>query len=670
MAPGRRTGLAGIACLSLLAALPAAAHAEVTAPYSQAGSEAVAPGVVARWGNAASDLGPEIVKIAEIDPSRDGIRFRTSLPHDLVNGRETTTSQALRYSGEEHLVVAAINGPVFASYPGTHYSARGLNVQDGELTSANPRTVGMLTAFAVDDAGRARIGTPTLTVTVTLPDGQVGSVDRVNSGRMPGETVLFTPRFDSHTWTGADGDEYVIDGAALPLSVSGTWVGTVSAVRPALGDAPIGPGQLVLSTSGEKAALYAGLSVGDTLTMDIGIDHGWAGTVQAIGAKQIIVRDGVVDIRPYDLDDVAIAHPRSAIGVTADGRVLMVAVEGRSLASAGLRLEELAQLMISLGAVDALNMDGGGSTTLAVRQPGDFEVSVVNTLSGGGTTPVGTERTVSNTLQVVSSFPTGPLSDLVVGPPTTTLAVGQSQQFTVRGHDSHYNGVAPGPVAWQVSGGAAIDTNGLLVGQALGSYTVTARSDGHEASAALSVIVPPPPTVPAGLTATPAAGRAVNLAWEASTAPIPGTITYRLVRDGKAIGTQQASLTFTDHPKAGSHSYQVRAINAVGTRSALSPPIVAVAYDSVPPPTVPTSVTVTTAPAGAVNVAWGASSAAVPGQVTYRVFRDGKAVGAQTSSLTYTDQPTIGTHSYQVRAIDATGVRSALSTAISVTTSP
>ncbi|GIV61526.1 MAG: hypothetical protein KatS3mg044_0392 [Rhodothermaceae bacterium] len=60
-------------------------------------------------------------------------------------------------------------------------------------------------------------------------------------------------------------------------------------------------------------------------------------------------------------------HPRTAVGRTAEGDLLILVVDGRQLESRGVNLEELARLMHSLGAVDAINLDGGGSVSLVVR---------------------------------------------------------------------------------------------------------------------------------------------------------------------------------------------------------------------------------------------------------------------------------------------------------------
>ena len=87
-------------------------------------------------------------------------------------------------------------------------------------------------------------------------------------------------------------------------------------------------------------------------------------------------------------------HPRTAVGVDHDtGQVLMLVVDGRSKTSSGYTMLELANLMIDLGADEALNLDGGGSSTMVATPPGGVS-TVLNTPSDKA------ERRVANALQV------------------------------------------------------------------------------------------------------------------------------------------------------------------------------------------------------------------------------------------------------------------------------
>ena len=96
---------------------------------------------------------------------------------------------------------------------------------------------------------------------------------------------------------------------------------------------------------------------------------------EAVGAGPVLLRDGLAVVTAdaeafFGTAIPARRQPRSAVGVGPGGRVWLVVVDGRQPASRGVTLGELALLMRDLGAVDALNLDGGGSSTLAVRVGG------------------------------------------------------------------------------------------------------------------------------------------------------------------------------------------------------------------------------------------------------------------------------------------------------------
>ena len=90
-----------------------------------------------------------------------------------------------------------------------------------------------------------------------------------------------------------------------------------------------------------------------------------------IGGGPTLVKNGKVDVT-YDQEIMwgsgvgTTPDPRTAVGYTSDKHVIILVADGRIAASAGLSLNELAQVMINLGCVEALNLDGGGSTQMAV----------------------------------------------------------------------------------------------------------------------------------------------------------------------------------------------------------------------------------------------------------------------------------------------------------------
>ncbi len=134
------------------------------------------------------------------------------------------------------------------------------------------------------------------------------------------------------------------------------------------------------------------------------IDEGasWPDVDLAVAGYPSLVSEGVASIEPSDDSSFqASTHPRTAVGVTADGTLLMVAVDGRTAMGAGATIPELAALMVELGAVDAVNLDGGGSTTLWVE--GAWLGGVVNHPSDDGQPGHAGSRAVSDGLYVLPS---------------------------------------------------------------------------------------------------------------------------------------------------------------------------------------------------------------------------------------------------------------------------
>jgi hypothetical protein len=152
---------------------------------------------------------------------------------------------------------------------------------------------------------------------------------------------------------------------------------------------PLSPGTAVLVARGKAAEkLLAEAPLGTTLTIRFWFQPGWDAVNDAIGGGPVLVRNGapVFDANEaFTSSQLAPRHPRSAVGQTADGRILLVAVDGRqSEYSIGMTNFQLAQAMLRLGAVKAMALDGGGSTTMA------FDGKVLNRPSEGRERPVST----------------------------------------------------------------------------------------------------------------------------------------------------------------------------------------------------------------------------------------------------------------------------------------
>ena len=153
-------------------------------------------------------------------------------------------------------------------------------------------------------------------------------------------------------------------------------------------------GFVLSATGARKAELSSMVAIGnDGIVIlgayaDTGIDPKSTGKIAFIDTEDIVggvpqlIKNGKVDItweqEKTTKSFVKTRHPRTAVAMLKDGRFLMVTVDGRSESSGGISLADLANLLLELGATDAMNLDGGGSTTMylngkVVNHPSDKE---------------------------------------------------------------------------------------------------------------------------------------------------------------------------------------------------------------------------------------------------------------------------------------------------------
>ena len=202
----------------------------------------------------------------------------------------------------------------------------------------------------------------------------------------------------------------------------------------------------------------------------------------AIGGAVALVQNGVVPPAiHYDSpsDEVDVAG-RPAVGFKDGGKTMLLAiVDGRQTDVKGLDANGMAQFMKSLGADDALLFDGGGSTEMVARNPGDSGVSVLNTPSDGA------ERPVPNGIGLFAASGDGTAHKLVVSPTGDDARVfpGLHRTFTAKPIDD-----ADAPVAASVSWSGASDGRLAAPADASGSLTVTAKAGGATTDTSVRVL--------------------------------------------------------------------------------------------------------------------------------------------------------------------------------------
>jgi exopolysaccharide biosynthesis protein len=518
--------LAAILAATLGIAVPAQARAAgkvgsaaVVVGFTPETTEQIAGSVTHQVGRIQTDsAGGQEVHVVTARAGDPTLRFQASLATGEVVGRATVTAQARAVSTDGNRVIAAVNGDVWGGYASpTQDAPNGIHVQDGELMVASTDT---RSAFVVDASGRSTVGPAQVTLSVTGMDMVPYPVDRLNQLRRAGEVVAYTSRFGSLTPQEGSGIEVVLGGLPGPLTLNGSFPLSVMEVREA-GSQPIAPGQVVLN--GPTGTYLDAMTPGSLVTFTTAITPGLEGTRQLVTGRENILTNGVVDIRPRPAMADQL-HPRSAIGVTAAGDVVVVTVDGRQTPySTGVDLDELAQIMSSQGVVNAINLDGGGSTAIDVREPGDVEATLQNRPSDGR------ERAVANALLLVSTTPTGPPAQLFVRPPSATLYVGEKVAFEAKATDASFNGIplSSSSVSWSSAGGAGTLTpDGTYAATAPGADTITASAIGLTAQLAVTV---QPDTVAPVIGGTPVSRLTAQTTLTAKAVPL--TVTWPAATD-------------------------------------------------------------------------------------------------------------------------------------------
>lgn len=335
----------------------------------------VAPGIDLIQETSTDPESPLAVHCIRVNLKSAGVRVRAELARDVVmtdepdKGREPVGQQARRLGA-----AAAVNADFF---PFTG-DPLGLMVRNGELLS---ESLPHRAAFGLTADGRAVMGRVTVAVSLKASGaGDETPLDGIN--RLPGENdaVLLTSSF-ARTVQLPPGTLLVsLKGVERPkLNSSTNW--TVTSIEPEAMQFEGADGKGALAVRGRRTEDFSKLLRLDqqvavkcttTRTDDGKQAEEWDGVEQAVGGGPWLVRNGMVFVdgtaeKMNEKTFVQARHPRTAVGVTAEGALLLVVVDGRQPFSRGVTLPELADIMLKLGAVNAINLDGGGSSEMSVR---------------------------------------------------------------------------------------------------------------------------------------------------------------------------------------------------------------------------------------------------------------------------------------------------------------
>ena len=381
---------------------------------------------------------PRLVNVARLTAGAP-VSLRAVLSNDTVAGTdprlETTSSMCVRV----HCLLG-----VNADFAGLGSNEPlGAFVTDGKLIRSPSSTHHQLSLTADGTLTDQTFAWKGRLVTTDL---QQDVFDGVNVARPAGKIVLYTPAFGPTTMTATPGVDLVLRmiEPAGELRLGQTVLVEILALNDGVQDAPIPSGGAVLSGDGVGAEVLR--SVWDRVSRGVASSQALLRVEsdvvvrESIGGSPILVKDGKRWFTDPGDNFTNGRHPRTLVGWTPGGDTLLVTVDGRQPeASVGMTLHEATDFLIALGATEAINLDGGGSTTFVRGGKVVNKVSDVQVRSGGktvvrhtlekGQTLVGrVERPVASALVVVPSIavsvpPVDPFAGVALGLREQALAL-------------------------------------------------------------------------------------------------------------------------------------------------------------------------------------------------------------------------------------------------------
>ena len=431
------------------------------------------------WSDTYSDLRTEYY--VEYSPNASVVP--TVAYGSKVTDRVTLSGMAQTLESQGKRVVSGLNGDWYVLSTG---APTGLVVTDGIVRATGYYNDTWAIGFNAD--GTAFIARNGLSVSVSFGGqavklgGGINKVRKLTDSAAVGGLTLLTDDFAATTQNTEPGVDVILspvdDGTgtyAVKPTIGRQTQYVVEQVLESTGSIPIPEGKAVLTLnakeSEEALARLRALQPGDTVTLTVSSsDQRWSQAVQALGGVSKLVTNGQVD---SGLDASRTAWP--AIGIKADGTVIFYAMDGKQPGySVGATQGQVAQRLIELGCVEAICMDGGGSTTIGVTYPDQEGMQVVNKPSDGSQRKNSTAIFLTTGLQ-----PTGELASYYVTPSDSILLSGATVQLSATGLDTSYFPTSGGGVSWSVSsGGGTVDENGLFTAGAESGFAQVTATDG------------------------------------------------------------------------------------------------------------------------------------------------------------------------------------------------
>ena len=463
---------------ALVSSIPSYTYAMPRIINQTVETQNITSGVTLNKYNRFTISGWQTTSVLTVDLNNENVKVDTLQSKNSVVELDTVKKLA-----QSHNAVAAINGGFFDWGSGKTGYAYGPIISSSEISLAAYRNNTDLATFSIDNMNNALFSYWNTQVQLITPNGTklfAGSYNRYSKSYT--DITIIDRKFGAKSlgvstqypdWFEA----VVVDGVLTELRDA----------QPAV-DIPEN-GFVLMTRAAGKQTLLNNFKIGDPVNYEISINADVSNMKMALTGGSLLVQEGNIVSSFTHLPDSQYSRaPRTAIGSSKDGKKLyVVTVDGRSSKSIGMSQYELAEYMQSIGCYYAINMDGGGSTTMVARPEGANSLVTVNSPSDGY------ERSVATGLGVFSIAPQGPLDSIIVEAYEDKGFVNMARAFTIKGVDKYLNPVSVSldDVKWSVSGVSGRFESNVFYPTSSGTATITATIGNATGSTTFEVLSAP-----------------------------------------------------------------------------------------------------------------------------------------------------------------------------------
>ncbi|MEW6623624.1 MAG: stalk domain-containing protein [Bacillota bacterium] len=422
--------------------------------------------------------GPAKVYVIEVDLKNPHVQIEVIPGSGKITQRLNVSAMAKNTGA-----VAAVNGDFFNTQG--EGAPIGPMVTAGRLISSPAKLTGIY-ALGITADRKAHIDSFFFDGKVTAPNGKEFELSGLNKTIYWEEPAGIHSHADklhlyNDMWGGKTRGH---DSYTTPTEMLIDKGKVVDIVQGQYFDFPVPEGMLILRGHGRAASfLVENFKVGDPVDIKYSLEpaRNWS---MIVGGHALLVDEGKRVPYTKDISALGGVRARTAAGVSKDGSVLyLVGVEGRTANSKGLTLSNLSIFFETIGAWRAVNLDGGGSTTMVSRPLGEWNTTRVFAPEQAN------ERFVVNAIGIFSSAPQGKLQGILLDG-EKVLLIGEEAFYSIKAYDEFFNPVDASalPVNWSTSGPAGIMEQNRFTAKEPGLSEITARSGSITAKLPVEVI--------------------------------------------------------------------------------------------------------------------------------------------------------------------------------------